>query len=186
MRHLTRIAVPAAVVLWALSGTAKGPDDDKPGRGPPPHASHARPAGSLLPHPRGSAEPGERGRRAEARREENRVRMEELRQTRRERRLKHIEAFRKHYPAELLGNPRVKDEFRVHARRMARLRRAEFVAKTELEEPKRSEVLARVKRLIEREEARHEKRVTRLRSGGGPAPSASVRPGLAAPKASAP
>jgi hypothetical protein len=122
-----------------------------------------------------------------------RARMEELRQTRMERRRQHVEAARRRYPPEVLADARVRDEFRIHARRMARLRRAELVAKTELDEPKRGEVLARVKRLMEREDARHDKRIARLRSGPGPGGSAAPHPTPSAsaalhptPKASAP
>jgi hypothetical protein len=101
--------------------------------------------------------------------------------------MKRIEAFRARYSADVLSSPQVRSELRNHARRMAFLRRAEFVAKNELEDPKRTEVLARVKRLFEREEARHARRMEKLRSGPFPASSGSgVRPAMPAPKRSAP
>lgn len=195
MRRSALIALVSAGALWAFASAAKGPDDDKdrPGRGPRPHGSHARPAGShprppgsLFPRLAGSVDLSELQRKHQAHLEELRARLAELRRTRQERREKRLEGLRKDYPPELLADARVRDELRVHARRMSRLRRAELVAKTELEEPRRSQVLARVKGLFEREEARHARRLAKLRSGapsGGSAAPGSVAP---APKGSAP
>jgi len=177
-------SVALASAAWALSAFAKPPADDRPGPGVHPLAS-ARPAGSM-PRPRGSADVGELSRRNQARHEATRARLAELESTRQARRLKRLEAFRLRYSAELLHDPGVRRELNHHARRMAFLHRAEFVAKNELEDPKRTQVLERVKRLLEREDARHAKRMQKLRSASPLSSASGTRPGGAAPKGSAP
>jgi hypothetical protein len=65
--------------------------------------------------------------------------------------------------ATLHGRPAVRAELRVHARRMARLRHAEHVAKTN----DRDELAARIQKLTDRERARHERHMESLKAKGG-------------------
>lgn len=108
--------------------------------------------------------------------------------------------MRHRYPAATLARREVFEELRVHARRMAFLNRAKVVATTELDEPKRTKVIERVDKLMQNEQARHQKRMEALRTagpgepGGAPslasgAPSGAPPPGLGrgpGPKGSAP
>jgi hypothetical protein len=201
-RSALMMSLALATTVWGLSVFAKPPDGDKPdkpdkpGSGLRPHASATRPLGSMPrppgsgPRPAGSvgAHPHDLAgamRGNQARSEASKARLAELANTRQARRVKHLETFRLRYPQAVLSDPHVRNELRHHARRMAFLHRAEFLAKHELEEPKKTQVLERVKRLLAREEARHTKRMEKLRSAASPPGSASVKPVLAAPKGSA-
>jgi len=96
--------------------------------------------------------------------------------------------MRQRYPASALANREVLAELRVHARRMAFLNRAKVVATTELDEPKRSAVIARVETLTQKEQARHQQRIDTLRATAAvePAGSAHVAPSAAASGAPSP
>jgi hypothetical protein len=95
--------------------------------------------------------------------------------------------MRQRYGAAAFANREVLAEFRVHARRMAFLNRAKVVATTELDEPKRSKVIARVDKLTQSEQERHEKRMEAFRAarpgepGGAPSLAASAAASGAAP-----
>src|SRR5688572_4478636 len=193
-RSTLTFGVAALATLSAFGAFAKPGEDDKPGRGPHPAGSMPHPAGpmprpagsmprppgSMVAHPRGSADTAEVFRRARG--EAHQKRLAELENTRPNRRQQRLQNLRGRYSAEVLADTRVRNELRHHARRMAFLHRAEFIANTELEEPKKSKVLSRVKKLLEREETRHDKRMDHLRSnaapggsGVAPAGSGSVR-----------
>ena len=118
----------------------------------------------------------------------------EARATARARREAHIAELRQRYPASALGTREGMGELRAHARRMAFLNRAKVVATTELDEPKRTTVLARIDKLIAAEQTRHQKRMEALRTPAtAPSGAPSAIPtgvassdAAAAPKGSAP
>jgi hypothetical protein len=168
-RSTLTFGIAALATVTAFGAFAKPGDDDKPGRGPRPAGSLPRPAASMVAHPRGSADAADVFRRA--RREAQLKRLAELETTRPNRRQQRLQNLRVRYSADVLADARVRNELRNHARRMAFLHRAELIANTELEEPKKSQVLSRVKKLVDREEARHGKRMDHLRSNAGPAGS---------------
>jgi len=90
------------------------------------------------------------------------------------------------YGAQALANREVLAELRVHAKRMAFLNRAKVVATTELDEPKRGTVIARVEKLTQREQARHQERMDALHASASGAPSGSARFAPPAPPSGAP
>lgn len=90
------------------------------------------------------------------------------------RRQAHMAEARQRYGALASSNREVFVELRVHARRMAFLNRAKLVATTELEDPKRSTVLARIEKLTAAEQARHLGRMDALKANAAPAPSAGA------------
>jgi hypothetical protein len=92
-----------------------------------------------------------------AAREQLRAAEAKARLTRGERRRAHGEEHRKKW-GKLLDDGEGQREMRVHAERMAKMRRIEDVAKAE----GKGEIEKRVKELIEKEDARHEKRMTEL------------------------
>jgi hypothetical protein len=110
-------------------------------------------------------------------------RLAELMETHKARREARLAALRAKYSAGELGMPALMMELRHHARRMAFLNRARLIAENELEEPKRAKVLARIDKLIEKENERHERHVTRLKNpGAAPSASAAAPPGSGPPK----
>ncbi|MCK6588080.1 MAG: hypothetical protein HUU21_38580 [Polyangiaceae bacterium] len=94
-------------------------------------------------------------------REDKKDRIEDLRQTRKERRLDRLKKWREKW-GDIANRPNVKAEVKVHARRMARLnhmrRLADANGKTEL--------VARIDKLIEREQARHTAALERFKAEG--------------------
>jgi len=72
-----------------------------------------------------------------------------------------------------LGTPAVKDEMKTHAKRMARLHRIETLAKNE----KKDAIVKRTDAAIEKEKARHDKRMDQLKSGGD-AGTPAVKPAM--------
>jgi len=99
-------------------------------------------------------------------------------ETRLERRRAHREKLFRQW-VNVLGRAEVQAELRLHAERTARLRRLRFVAETERKGPDQEKILARVSKLLEKENARHERAMQRL---AGPAAAASgTQPGLPAP-----
>ena len=77
-----------------------------------------------------------------------------------------------------LKKPGVKEEMKLHARRLARLRRMAKLANA----AKKDAVEKRAKTLIEKEKSRHEKKMEELKAAAAPAGSGSA-PAPAAPAA---
>jgi len=100
------------------------------------------------------------------------MRLSELAATHKQRREARLAMMRTRYNAGQLGNQALLMELRHHARRMAYLRRAQLIAENEVEPPKRAPLLARIEKLIAKENARHERHVKRM-TDAGPGPSAS-------------
>jgi hypothetical protein len=122
----------------------------------------------------------ERRQRREERREQRKERADDRKEgrkdrveTRRERRRERAEELRARY-GRLLAEPAVAAELRVHARRMARLHTARRVAEKE----GKAALLPRIDKLIEKERARHQRRMDALKAPGA-APSASASYGAA-------
>jgi hypothetical protein len=143
---------------------------------------------------RSMSELAEAVRRGGVRPEEIRARLSELTTTRAARRDARLAELHARHGTATLNDPAVREEMRVHARRMALLHRAQIVAASDLAEPKRSQTLARISALTAKEERRHDSRLVALRSRvpklAGAAASASAglsgNPAdVAAPKASA-
>lgn len=91
----------------------------------------------------------------------------ELREARKKRREEHLAEMRAKW-GEILKKPGVKEEMRVHARRMSRLRRIEKIAR----DAKKEAVVKRATALQEKEKARHQKKMDELKSQPAPAGSA--------------
>jgi hypothetical protein len=92
-------------------------------------------------------------------REDRKERIEDLRQTRAERRKEHLKKWREKW-GDLANRPNVKAEMKVHARRMARLNHMRRVA----ERSAKTELVARIDKLIEREQARHTAALERFKA----------------------
>jgi len=105
----------------------------------------------------------------------------ELKEDRKELRRELKQARRKEL-REKWGNltkmPEAQAELKVHARRIARLERARKVA----DEAGKKEVVARIDKLLEKERARHQKAMEKLKEKGPAAtPSAAATPGAVPP-----
>lgn len=85
-----------------------------------------------------------------------------LRETRKERRQERREEIKKKW-GDLHQHPAVKAELKVHAWRMARLKRIRAVADAE----GKKDIVARADKLIEKEKERHQKHMDTLKSKGG-------------------
>jgi chromosome segregation ATPase len=95
-------------------------------------------------------------------RQELREAWQKLRETRKERRKERREAIKEKY-GDVLDKPAVRAELRLHAWRMARLKRIRAVATSE----DKKDTVARVDKLMEKEKQRHQKRMDHLKSKGG-------------------
>jgi hypothetical protein len=95
-------------------------------------------------------------------REDRKERIEDLRQTRQERRKEHIKKWREKW-GDLANRPNVKAEVKVHARRMARLNHARRLA----DAGGKTELVAKIDKLIERENTRHEAALAKFKAEGG-------------------
>lgn len=114
------------------------------------------------------------------------AKFKELRKTAKERRKARLAEVRERFDAAVLRGAPVREEFRHHARRMAFLNRAQVVAKTELTGDKQKKTLARIDKLIELENQRHEKALARLKGGDTPTlPGSAIAAASASPAASA-
>jgi hypothetical protein len=102
------------------------------------------------------------------------AKFKELRKTAKERRKARLEEVRSRFDAAVLKAAPVKEEFRVHARRMAFLNRAQVVAQTELTGDKQKKTLARIDKLIELENERHEKALAKIKGGDSATPPGSA------------
>jgi hypothetical protein len=69
--------------------------------------------------------------------------------------------------------PKAKEELTLHARRMAKIRRMQFLAVTERKGEKRTLLLERLARLKDLERGRHERAMQALVSGQEPAKTAA-------------
>jgi hypothetical protein len=78
-------------------------------------------------------------------------------------------------------DPRAKPELEQHARRMARIRRMQFVAATERTAEKRAELLERLSRLRDLERGRHERALQAIAAGKSPDTAAPLLPSLKKP-----
>ena len=104
----------------------------------------------------------EKGDDAGEKRDALRERWQKLRETRKERRREHREEIKKAW-GDIQGKPLVKAELKLHAWRMARLNRIRAIADAE----GKTETVARVDKLMEKEKQRHQKRMDHLKSKGG-------------------
>lgn len=170
--------------------SGSGPMHGWEGRGGPgPHGFPA-PSGSV-PLMHGPGAQGDQGDLAEAFRhhrpkpEEAAAKMGELRASFAARREAHRERMRAEFGNGALNRPEMFAEFKKHARRMAFLNRAKFVATTELDEPKRTTTLTRIDKLVQKEQARHQSALAKLKAQAAPGPSGSApaAAGSAAPAA---
>lgn len=75
-----------------------------------------------------------------------------------------------------LSDPRVKDELKLHATRMAELARIQFLAENARKGAEREKLLARVAKLSAREKARHRQQLARLAAAAAPSASAPAAP----------
>ncbi len=87
---------------------------------------------------------------------------QKLRDTRKERREEMLKSAKDKW-GDLVKKPKVREELKVHARRMARLNHMEALAK----ENNKTEALERIQKLRDKENARHEKRMEALKAKGG-------------------
>jgi len=119
-----------------------------------------------------------------ARRERAKAYFEAARQSRAERVKAHREAIKKQW-GDAAAQPQMGNELRMHAWRLARLDAIKRIATDE----GNTDLVTRCDALIERENARHEKRMAALKAGpdaaGSAAPSAAT-PASAAPAAVTP
>lgn len=113
------------------------------------------------------------------------AKFKELRKTAKERRKAHLAEVRKRFDATVLRAAPFKEEFRNHARRMAFLNRAQVVAQTELTGDKQKKTLARIDKLIELENERHDRALAKIKGGDSLTPPGSaIAAASAAPAAS--
>jgi hypothetical protein len=108
--------------------------------------------------------------------------MAKLREQRDERRTEHRESMKRRWGGMLAKAP-VRTELGHHARRIAFLNRALFVAQTDAKVKDRDKLVARIEKLLEKEHERHDRAMARLKST--PLPPASAPAGGAAPASSA-
>ena len=95
-------------------------------------------------------------------REDRRDGIEDLRKTRQERRKEHLKEVRGRW-GDVVGKPAAKAELKVHARRVARLGRARRLA----DSAGKTDLVAKIDKLIERESTRHQAAMGKLKTEGG-------------------
>lgn len=96
--------------------------------------------------------------------EDIKSRMEKLRESQSERQKQHQQLVHQRWGSSLLSTSQAKQELRDHARRSAMLDRALLLAQTETKLPDRAKVIERIEKLIEREDARHDRVMTQMKS----------------------
>jgi hypothetical protein len=101
--------------------------------------------------------------------EELKSRLEKLRESQAERQKQHQQLVHQRWGSSLLATSQAKQELKDHARRSAMLDRALLLAQTETKLPDRNKVIERIEKLIEREDARHERAMTQMKSTPGSA-----------------
>jgi hypothetical protein len=118
--------------------------------------------------------------------------MMERRATLKERRDARLGQLRTRFSQLHLQSEALRNELRRHARSVAFLTRARMVAEEELTEPKKAKALKRIEVLLAKEQARHDRHVTRFTgmgpAGSGSAPpfaSGSIPPGMASARGAA-
>jgi hypothetical protein len=92
-------------------------------------------------------------------------RLAELRASMKKRQTDHRKALAERYSG-VLERPNVREELRHHARRAAFLNRALLVAQTELDAKKGAKTIERIEKLLEKEDARHERAMRRFETEG--------------------
>jgi hypothetical protein len=108
--------------------------------------------------------------------EDIKSRLEKLRETQSERRKQHQQLVHQRWGSSLLATSQAKQELKEHARRSAMLDRALLLAQTETKLPDRNKVIERIEKLIEREDARHERVMTQMKSTPGSAEAKAAPP----------
>jgi hypothetical protein len=177
----------------AKEGKAEGKSDKAEGRGPHDHDHHGGPGAGPSGAPSGARPPhahAHRGFRGlgfefshgKMTKPELEKRIAEMRANKVERRKEHREGLRHRWGVALM-HPAVREELRHHARREAFLSRALFLAQTQAAPKDKDKLIARIEKLIEKEDARHDRAMERLKSM--PPPPASAASAAAAPGASA-
>lgn len=91
-------------------------------------------------------------------------RLEQLRETQQTRQRQHQQQVHERWGASVLASSQAKDELKEHARRSALLDRALLLAQTETKLADRAKLLERIENLIERENTRHERAMTQMKS----------------------
>jgi hypothetical protein len=105
------------------------------------------------------------------------ARVAEMSRNRSWRRKDHAEGIKELWGARVLSHPDCREELRVHARREAYGYRALFLAHTDPSVKERPSLVARIERIVDAEDARHQKAIERLGGvPGGAAPGAATAP----------
>lgn len=107
--------------------------------------------------------------------EDLKAKLAQLQDTREQRRKEHQEDVGKRWGA-ALAQPPAREELKVHARRLALLNRALVLAQADTK-PDKDKTIERISQLIDKENARHDKAMSRFQSqpaSGTAAPSASA------------
>jgi hypothetical protein len=105
-------------------------------------------------------------------------RIAKMRETRKDRRHAHSEALKQKWGDEL-ARPDVREAIKVHEWRMARLNRVRTLVDAS-DRPNKDKTLAKIDKLIEKENARFDKKMDKLKTA--PAPGSSAAEPAAAPK----
>jgi len=114
--------------------------------------------------------------------EDVKARVEKLKETRKERQQQHREALKDRF-GDRLSNPAAISELRHHERRMAMLDRALLLAQTDAAVKNKDKVVTRIESLIEKENARHERKMAEFKSATAPnTPGAVVGAAATAPQ----
>jgi hypothetical protein len=108
--------------------------------------------------------------------EDIKSRLEKLRETQSERRKQHQQLVHQRWGSSLLATSQAKQELKEHARRSAMLDRALLLAQTETKLPDRNKLIERIEKLIEREDARHDRVMTQMKSTPGSAEAKAAPP----------
>ena len=103
--------------------------------------------------------------------EELEARLTKLRDTNRERQENHRAALKARW-GENLAKAEAQQELKLHERRMARLNRILLLAQTEKKGKDAEKLSERIEKLVDQENARHEKRMAQISGAAAPAPGA--------------
>ena len=141
------------------SGEPHGKDDEAHGKGP--HGKDDSAPGRR--HARGALhELLDELKDGKLKKSELKDRLGKLRENEGERRAQHQAEIKARWGA-VLAQPAVREELEHHARRMARLNRAAFLAETEITKDK-DKLVERIQKLTEKEQARHVRAMERFKS----------------------
>lgn len=154
----------AAAVLVTGAAYADPPKGDPPGKEIKEAREKVREDKKELHEARKAGDAGA----AEKAREDLKADRKELTEEQKERRKAHMAEMRAKWGA-IQKMPGVREEMRMHASRMARLRRIDKIAL----EKKKDAVAKRAEAAMEKEKARHEKRMTELKAKGADAGAAT-------------